>query len=112
LPGLSREDAATYADMWAVTPNPAYRYFGKIGTDDGADCTNFVSQATHAGGYPMADVLDPQRSWFYYGDYWYSNSWTVVWDFLDFFYEMGYGEFWGLQTGYGSQSPTRIIKHI
>jgi hypothetical protein len=105
LPGLSRATAVFYADTYAVTPNSAYRYFGT--GDDSKDCTNFVSQATKAGGYPEQRVPDPSREWYYTGYYWYSQSWTVVWDFLYVFYNMGWGDFWGRQTDYGDSSSVR-----
>jgi Putative amidase domain len=43
----SGSGAASYADKWATSDNyPTYPIFS-------SDCTNFVSQALHAGGYPF-----------------------------------------------------------
>jgi len=44
---FNRQAAATYARTYGAAPNPAYRQI------KGTDCTNFVSQALLAGGWPM-----------------------------------------------------------
>ena len=39
-------DACSYAETFALKPNPNYKYFEHIG----GDCTNFISQILFAGG--------------------------------------------------------------
>ncbi len=60
----SRSAAVAYALKWATSTNPDYERFME-------DCTNFVSQALLAGGWPMitpgdvcADPKDPTVWWF------------------------------------------------
>jgi hypothetical protein len=69
--------AVRYADTWTChncTPEPynsAYNYY------PGLDCTNYVSQVLHAGGYPYRGCC-----WMYWNlGYWYhagtdSQTWT------------------------------------
>lgn len=44
-----RKRAVDYAHQWAFSRNPRYLDFSKLG----GDCTNFISQALHAGGASM-----------------------------------------------------------
>jgi len=51
--------AASYARMYAKTPNPSYRYFS-------ADCTNFVSQALRTGGWwDVPGYYQSTSAWWY-----------------------------------------------
>jgi hypothetical protein len=78
----NRQRAVQYANQYALTPNPSYRFFASHG-EGGGDCTNFVSQCLLAGGAPMA--FDSVRPWWYNkkkttnnrDDLW-SNSWSVA----------------------------------
>jgi hypothetical protein len=85
--------AATYSDTWATARNSAFPTVGYT------DCTNFVSQALHAGGfsYHQSDLLPSGTIDRYSVKNWYvrrlSNgaldwaySFTVVKDSLDFLY--------------------------
>jgi hypothetical protein len=47
--GYNGAAAAAYADSYWQTYNPAWPSFASTG----GDCTNFVSQALHAGGIAM-----------------------------------------------------------
>ena len=56
----SGPNAATYADSWARTDNPYY-------PSCSSDCTNFVSQAVYAGGYPFRNYQqNVTDAWWYY----------------------------------------------
>ena len=73
----SRTRAAQYIYKYAVTPNTFYYDF----TNDGGDCTNFVSQVLAAGGMPMTyPVYNPTiKDWYYYNQIWgtgRSATWT------------------------------------
>lgn len=66
----NRSQAKTYAETYAVTPNSGYYDF----TNDGGDCTNFVSQVLFHGGLPeFANVshtnYSSQTAWYYDGPY-------------------------------------------
>lgn len=67
----SKAACETYAIKYGYHRNLNYRYFD-------ADCTNFVSQAIHAGGLQM------DSNWYYNNDYSYSRSWTVVDDLRNY----------------------------
>lgn len=56
-------NACTYAETFALNPNPSYKYFGGIG----GDCANFVSQIIHAGGISKTKTWSP-----------YTNTWVRV----------------------------------
>ena len=84
----SGSGAASYADQYALHPNtPAYPVFS-------ADCTNFVSQAAHAGGgYPFRGAYSNASSdkvWWIRGsgssndDFSWSNSWAAAYGFYSF----------------------------
>jgi hypothetical protein len=89
---LVRETAVAYAATYAVTPNPAYNYYP---LDEGGDCTNFVSQATHAGGYPMMET-GPNGGW-YHTPWTDSLAWSNVGHFLGHFEITGWAVDWGEQ---------------
>jgi hypothetical protein len=55
--------ACTYAEAFALTPNPEYKYFEGIG----GDCTNFASQILYSGGLKKNKIWAP-----------YTNSWIRV----------------------------------
>lgn len=48
-------NACTYAETFALNPNPNYKSFEKIG----GDCTNFVSQILFAGGLNQTNLWKP-----------------------------------------------------
>lgn len=78
---FKRESAVQYALLWALRRNPAYRDFsGKAGGR--GDCTNFISQAMYAGGWPMTP------GW--WGDKKDAGSlWAAASDFIDFIESIG-----------------------
>ena len=55
----NREAAVRYARRWALSRNPAYFDFEKLG----GDCTNFVSQCIFAGAGVMN--FTPDMGWYY-----------------------------------------------
>ncbi len=62
----NRSAAVTYAKTWALATNSVY---GRMGND----CTNFVSQALHAGGWPMVgtrNFLDRAKN----DQWWFGGS--------------------------------------
>lgn len=69
-------NAASYAQTYAMNPNPAYRDF----TNNGGDCTNFISQSLYAGGWEEIGKYSytSYDSWYYDGSYTplYSYTWT------------------------------------
>lgn len=83
--------AIAYAHRWA-TAQPPYNTAYKDYTNEGGDCTNFVSQAIHEGGNaPMAywdqhGFIEPPAGWYWFwrspGDR--SSSWTGVQPLFDF----------------------------
>jgi hypothetical protein len=67
--------ARDYTYKYAYSPyNSSYPHF----TDD---CTNFMSQAVHAGGYAMHPEWTMSKSG---SDFHYTRSWTVVYDFFNY----------------------------
>lgn len=83
--GYNRENAASYAESCALSPNALYEDLG------GQNCTNFVSQCLYYGGLEMITnggawgIADKQDTynWFYYqgsgliyADDWVSHSFT------------------------------------
>ncbi|OFI01380.1 putative amidase domain protein [Clostridium acetireducens DSM 10703] len=77
--GYSRVDAVRYATTYALSPNPAFRYFPVINNSSG-DCTNFISQCLLAGGAKMQ--YNNSHPW------WYNNkgtpnvmddTWSIPW---------------------------------
>lgn len=56
----SGPNAAAYADEWAINDNTYYPQYS-------SDCTNFVSQAVYAGGYPFRNYQqNVTDAWWYY----------------------------------------------
>lgn len=87
----TRNGAVTYARQWATVPrpynSPPYHDF----TDEGGDCTNFVSQAIHEGGNtPMVYYNDcgdnciGTLGWFYMDVNHRANAWNNVTPLYDF----------------------------
>ena len=68
----NRTAAVTYARKWALSRNPAYYDFEKIG----GDCTNFASQSIYAGARVMN--YTPVMGWYYRSSSDRSASWTGV----------------------------------
>ena len=64
--------AVDYARKWALSRNPAYYDFEKIG----GDCTNFASQSIFAGARVMN--YTPVTGWFYRSSSDRTASWTGV----------------------------------
>lgn len=62
----NRRAAVDYALRYCYNRNPAYPDFGTL------DCTNFISQALHAGGHPMVGSGRWWGRW--YLGYWYCHS--------------------------------------
>ena len=96
-------NAAAYADRYAVNGNCGnYPCLSD-------DCTNFVSQAVHAGGFSMKGIggsTTDDNNWFIQSCWWcwygynWSHSWTVAGDyytFLQWDYPGGYN--WGTKSG-------------
>jgi len=64
------ELAVKYALKYALTPNPKFPYFA---SEEGGDCTNFVSQCFNYGG--CKEVVN---SWYYNEkNHSHSYSWTI-----------------------------------
>lgn len=68
----NRAAAVAYARNWALSRNPAYYNFEKIG----GDCTNFASQSIYAGARVMN--FTPVMGWYYRSSSDRSASWTGV----------------------------------
>lgn len=67
-----RTAAVAYAEKWALSRNPAYYDFEKLG----GDCTNFASQCLFAGCGVMN--YTPVTGWYYRNAGDRSASWTGV----------------------------------
>ncbi len=67
-----RNAAVAYARKWALSRNPAYYDFQKIG----GDCTNFASQCIYAGAHIMN--YTPTMGWYYRSSYDRTASWSGV----------------------------------
>jgi hypothetical protein len=67
-----RQDAVSYARAWAMSRNPVYYDYEKLG----GDCTNFVSQCIYAGSGVMN--YKPTFGWYYVSANNHSPSWTGV----------------------------------
>ncbi len=52
MPAYQRTVAVAYAQKWCESYNPSYP---SPSTFHGTDCTNFVSQCLHEGGWPQTD---------------------------------------------------------
>ena len=73
----NKNEAVSYAKKWALTRNPNYYNFDKLG----GDCTNFVSQCLFAGCKVM-NYTD--NGWYYSSLNKRSTSWTGVEFLYDF----------------------------
>ncbi|MEE1280059.1 MAG: amidase domain-containing protein [Oscillospiraceae bacterium] len=67
-----RAAAVAYARKWALSRNPAYYDFEKIG----GDCTNFASQCLYAGARVMNYTRD--TGWYYRSTSDRAAAWTGV----------------------------------
>lgn len=67
-----RDAAVAYARQWAMSRNPQYYDYEKLG----GDCTNFASQCIFAGGGVMN--YKPTFGWYYNSANDHSPSWTGV----------------------------------
>ena len=68
----NRDATVVYARRWALSRNPAYYDFEKIG----GDCTNFASQCIYAGAQVMN--YTPVMGWYYRSSYDRTPSWSGV----------------------------------
>lgn len=59
-------EACNYAEKFALNYNPKYKSFSGIG----GDCTNFMSQILHAGGFEQTSIWKP-----------YTHAWIRVQEF-------------------------------
>ena len=73
-----RVAAVDYARRWALSRNPQYYDFSKLG----GDCTNFVSQCIYAGAGVMNYTKD--TGWYYISSSDRTPSWTGVEFLYDF----------------------------
>src|SRR5262249_34855138 len=82
----SRIKAVHYAQTYALSTNTKYHTFTS------SDCTNFVSQALYAGGWPMIQGEKKVSSvWYYDFDSWFpgwispaSYTWAAAANFHSF----------------------------
>ena len=84
-----RASAISYARKWALSRNPNYYNFDKLG----GDCTNFVSQCIFAGSNQMN--FSKINGWYYNN----LNDRSPAWTGVDFFYK-----FLTTNTGLGPYS--------
>jgi hypothetical protein len=90
----NRPAAANYADAFWSAFNNAYPYFGAPPwpasiISNGDDCTNFVSQALHAGGIATREAANEPWQAVSSTTYWYAHTnggglygkagWTTSW---------------------------------
>ena len=68
----NRDLAVSYARKWAMSRNPSYYNFDKVG----GDCTNFASQCIFAGSKTMN--YTPVTGWYYNSSYDRTASWSGV----------------------------------
>ncbi|MGM9988430.1 MAG: amidase domain-containing protein [Bacillaceae bacterium] len=68
--GYSRLEAVKYAETWWNSTNPKYKRYDN-------DCTNFISQCLHAGGFPMKYTGSVKSGW-WYRNHKFSYSWGVA----------------------------------
>lgn len=68
----NRDLAVNYARKWAMSRNPSYYNFDKVG----GDCTNFASQCIFAGSKTMN--YTPVTGWYYNSSYDRTASWSGV----------------------------------
>lgn len=72
-------DAIRYAENYALSPNPSFKYF-ELYEALGGDCTNFISQCLLAGGAPMVYTTD--YAWWYNKSGTYDtkdDKWSIPW---------------------------------
>ena len=77
--GYYRTGAVQFARTWYNSTYPGYYRFN-------ADCTNFVSQAIHIGGF-IPETVTAQGinvGWYYVSSTQYANAWTFTPAFYDF----------------------------
>lgn len=72
MSNYNRQKVLNYAHRWALSRNPEYYDFDKIG----GDCTNFVSQSIYAGSGKMN--YEKLFGWYYMDINTRSPSWTGV----------------------------------
>lgn len=74
----NRAKAVEYALNYALSPNPAFRYFS-LTYNAGGDCTNFISQCLLAGGAEM--IYDKNPWWYNHSNISSSldDSWSLSW---------------------------------
>lgn len=63
----NRRAAVDYARKWALHYNADWPSHAGV-AGGGGDCTNFISQALYAGGWPMEDISLKSRGWFSYSN--------------------------------------------
>jgi len=76
----SRINAVNYARLFALSPNPSFRYFPLINNETSGDCANFISQCLLAGGAPM--TFSGSHPWWYKRNNTFStkdDTWSVTW---------------------------------
>jgi len=82
-----RQGAVDYANQWALSHNPDYYDF----SNDGGDCTNFISQAIYEGGGALMTSDDwPTYGWYYNSKDDKASAWTGVNYFFGFVTTPGY----------------------
>ncbi|MFZ3101109.1 MAG: amidase domain-containing protein [Desulfitobacteriaceae bacterium] len=74
----SAQNAATYAEQWALSRNSNYPSFTE-------DCTNFASQALYAGGRPMLYGSTEDTKW-YVRKILFVWDYTLSWSMASYFY--------------------------
>ena len=84
----NRTVALAYADQWAHNRNIDYPMANEIGCDCN-DCTNYVSQVLHEGGYSLEtgnwDENNPEE-WWYRNDTFFQPDHSKTWSATDWFY--------------------------
>ena len=73
---LNRSAIVNYAYKYWSNYNTSYRNFNNSGTQ-GGDCTNFVSQAVLAGGWPQVS------GWYRSDSVWWYNSFNQSWTWIN-----------------------------
>lgn len=68
----NKNAAVAYAQKWALSSNPSYYNYDKIG----GDCTNFASQCIFAGSHVMN--YKKTFGWYYIGTNNHAPAWTGV----------------------------------
>lgn len=108
-------NAAKYADADAITGNRAFPTFGN-------DCTNFVSQAVHAGGFSYVggtSETSGSQWWIRHdinalgvGVWNYSHTWSVANDYRNFLilrYPGGIDEGWAHGSSTANYTPNSMV---